>query len=211
MISPNKIIGSLVFRTREALNKNHEFLSNILGYAYGDNFLVKGKFSLWHYPGTGNEISNELLSIGKHPQGIRVKFPSILNFQPIRQDKIGDSVDINYNIAIVCLVNNIWTTQKREEEVFEHILRPIYEEFIRQIQLCNYFILDYGIPPHTYYEIFTTGDSVGDMIRKYGDCIDAIELHGLKLHLNTRLCKSDIALIEDENKKVTQLIYEILK
>lgn len=210
IVSPNKIIGSLVYRTREALCENSNFIENLRKYDYHKNFLIKGKMSLWHYPGTNNEISNALLDIGKHPKGVRLKFPSILNFQSIRQDKSSESVRISYNLAIVCIVRSEWTTEQREKQVFDCVLRPIYEEFINQINLCNYFQKDYGIPEHTYYEIFTTGGNSNEIANRYGDYIDAIELHNLSLRLNPRLCMRDFDVIEKENELVTSNIKNIL-
>lgn len=210
MISPNKIIGSIVYRTRIALNKNNTFKSNLQGYYYNPNCLVKDEFSLWHYPGTNNEISNALLLISKHPNGSRVKFPAILNFQPIRQEKHENSITIYYNIAIVGSVKREWTTEQRETQVFDKLLRPIYEEFIRQLQSSGYFITGYGLPSHTYYEIFTTGNASGEIIERYGDCIDAIELHNLALQLNTNLCNREIKRIDEENASVTENISKLL-
>ena len=50
-VSPNTIIGSLVWRTREALNRNAAFLDALAGYYYAPNCLVDGKFGFWHFPG----------------------------------------------------------------------------------------------------------------------------------------------------------------
>lgn len=199
MISPNKIIGSLVYRTREAINKNWKVMEKIGGYYYCPNCLVDGHFWLWHYTGTNNEISNILLKIGTHPNGSYVKFPSFLSFQPVRQQKNGNDVTVNYNLAIVGSVNRNWTTEEREHQVFEKLLRPVYEEFMKQVQACKYFKKGYGMPAHTYYEIFTTGEASGEIIKRYGDCIDAIEIHNLILELNTNLCTSDLIQIEREN------------
>lgn len=210
MISPNKMIGSLVFRTREALNKNEAFISKMKSYYYSQNCFVNDQFLLWHYPGTNNEISNALLEIGKHPNGSRIKFPSFLNFQPVRQEKQGSDTTIHYNLAIVGSVKSEWLTEQRENEVFEKILRPVYEEFMRQLQGSRYLKNGYGLPGHTYYEIFTTGESSGEIIKRYGDNIDAIEIHNLVVDLKTRLCKSDLETIELENAAVTANIKEIL-
>lgn len=209
IVSPNKIIGSLVYRTKMALNKDAGFVRNMLSYEYSQNVFVNNEFCFWHYPGTNNEISNVLLDIGKHPKGCYVKFPAIFNLHPIRQEK-GDDIILHYNLAIVCYVNSSWTTEQRESQVFDRVLRPIYQEFMNQIQLCNYFIKDYGIVPHTYYEIYTTGGNAGEILDLYGDYIDAIELHDLTLRLNQRLCKKDFQIMEEENKLVTSHVSELL-
>ena len=209
MISPNKIIGSLVYRTRVALNNNDAFKTALLNYAYHSNCLVDGDFLLWHYPGTPNEISTVLLKIGEHYAGNYLKFPAMLNFQTIKQDKGEDTV-IHYNLAIVGSVLSTWTTEQREVEIFDNLLRPIYEEFMNQVKSCKWFKTGYGMPPHAYYEIFTTGKNSGEIQNKYGDYIDAIELHDLALTVNSGLCNKHFETIEAENKLVTSDINKLL-
>jgi hypothetical protein len=63
MISPIDIIGSVVYRTREALNKNTAFLEEIKSYKYYDMISDDGKVQLWHYPGTTEEISDKWLAM----------------------------------------------------------------------------------------------------------------------------------------------------
>lgn len=210
-ISPNKIIGSLAYRTRVALDKDARFLNVLQQYFYSKScYLDDLGFLLWYYPGTNNEISNALLEIGKHPQGARLKFPAIFNFQPIRQEKRESATTIYYNLAIVGAVKSSWMTQEREEQVFRCVLRPIYNEFMKQIKNSGYFNLDYGTPSHTYYEIFTTGESAGEMIKKYGDNIDAIELHNLALTLKPNICTDVIQRIESENEKAYENVKKVL-
>ena len=57
MISTNKIIGSLVYRTREALEENDEFKEGLLKYPYIDNFLFKDHFHFCHFYGTTYDIA----------------------------------------------------------------------------------------------------------------------------------------------------------
>ena len=161
-VSPNTIIGSLVWRTREALNRNAAFLDALAGYYYAPNCLVDGKFGFWHFPGTQAEISAVLLKLGEAVNGSMLKFPAVLNFQSIRQQRKGDAVTLNYNLAIAGSVKSTWTTREREAELFERVLRPVYDEFMRQAALSGYFLTDYGLPPHDYYEVFTTGQCGAD-------------------------------------------------
>lgn len=210
MISANKIIGSLVYRTREALNGNKEFKEALKKYMFSRNCLVRDKFSLWHYPGTPSEISTCLLKIGEHHNGSRLKFPAILNYQTIKQDR-GEETVIHYNLAIVGSVKSDWTTEQRENQVFDLLLRPVYDEFMKQVQACKWFANGYDTPSHEYYEVFTTGSSSSDLDKTYGDYIDAIELHDLRLTLNSKLCDKDIKVIIDENNLVTSDIKNILK
>ena len=211
MISPNSIIGALVYRTRQALGSDPHFLEALSSYYYASNCLVDGKFLLWHFPGTQPEISSVLLKLGQHPNGGRLKFPSVLNFQSIRQNKKGLDTTIYFNLAIVGSVLREWTTQTREIEVFVKVLRPIYEEFMRQVVSCGYFRIGYGNPSHQYYEVFTTGGNQSKIMSMYGDHIDAIEIHDLELTLASNLCDRDFRQIEQDNQKVTENIGEILK
>lgn len=207
MISANNIIGSLVYRTREALNKNNRFMKALSDYAFVDNCVVGGKLHLWHYPGTMNEISDILLNLNKHRNGHLLKFPSVLNFQNIKQERGSETV-IHYNLAIVAPVLSEWFTEDRESQAFDLLLRPIYDEFLHQIKISGYFNLDYGTPQHTCYEVFTTGDSTGVMLERYGDNMDAIELHDLRLELKPSLCNSDN--IKRESKLVLNGIEKLL-
>ena len=65
MISPNKLIGSVVLRTMDALNKDAVFLEGVKVYEFWPSCLKDGQLHLWHYPGTPNEISNILVQGGK--------------------------------------------------------------------------------------------------------------------------------------------------
>lgn len=210
IVSPNKIIGSLVYRTRTALNKDERFKSALKDYAYSGNCLVDDKFLLWHYPGTGSEISRVLLKIGENPNGALLKFPAILNFQSIKQEKKEGKNLIYYNLAIVGSVAGEWTTEQREVQVFDKLLRPIYEEFMKQVKGCEYFQLNFGTPTHTYYEVFTTGDNSSELMNRYGDCIDAIELHNVILSLKPVLCERHLSVMENENNLVTEDINQLL-
>lgn len=210
IVSPNKIMGALVYRTRQALGRDPQFLAQLAAYRYSPNCLVNGEFLFWHFPGTQPEISSVLLRLGEHPNGGRLKFPAVLNFQSIRQDKDANRVTLHYNLAIAGSVLGEWTTQRREAEVFDRVLRPIYAEFIRQIVSCGYFSLDYGLPPHQYYEVFTTGGNTARIMDMYGEHIDAIELHDLTLPLRANLCEREYRKIEADDARVTENISEIL-
>lgn len=181
MISPTQIMGSLVYRTGEALNRNRTFMSGLSAYRYYENCVVDGVFNLWHYPGTYNEISNILLTIGEHPNGSLIKFPAMLNYQASRQERGAKSTIYHYNMAIAASTSGEWTTQERDTNVFEPLLRPVYNEFIRQVKQAEYLSLPYGTPPHNTYEVFTTGDSEGIVAKQYGEHVDALEIHDLAL------------------------------
>lgn len=202
IISPNKIIGSLTYRTRESLRKNNSFLKGLDKYQFRAELFNNELFNLWHIPGTFNEISNVFLELGKSEK-FNLKYPAIFNINPIRQIKNGQTNTSYFNLILVAPVLSEWLTQQREEEVFTPLLRPIYDEFIKQVIKSGYFI-DFGIPQHEYYEVFTTGNTGGVLLEKYGDHVDAIELHNLTLKLKN-ICGRDYDKIEYENNLVTEI------
>lgn len=195
MIQANKLMGALVYRTREALNRDNGFLENLTNYAYWRNCYDGERFHLWHYPGTGDEISAYLLELDKACCG-RYKFPAVFNFQPIRQE-VGREQVIHYNLSVVGTVKSEWLTEQREAELFDNLLRPVYRELTRQIMACPWLLNGYELPPHEYYDVFTVGkDNL--MKDKYGEYVDAIELHDLTLTVK-KLCQRDIDKINEEN------------
>ena len=198
-----KIIGSLVYRVRAALNNNPDFISGAKSY-YFDCF-TGDRFNLWHYPGTANEISASLIDMNKSPESYQVKFPGILNFQPVEQRFTNEEVTYSYNLGIVAPVKSSWTTEEREKYVFDPILRPIYKELLNQITKIgknNFFRVDFGMLPHRMYEVYTTGNNMNELIKgRYGDFIDAIEIHDLQLKIK-KLCRADLEVIENENKLI---------
>ena len=200
ILSHIKIIGSLVYRTRRALRDNKDFLKGIDVYAFADNCFLNDELNLWHYPGTHNEISS-VLRVIENPE---FKFPALLNFQPVKQTISENETVVYYNLAFVAPVLKNWTTEQREEQVFDKVLRTIYAEFMRQISKCGYFVPFIGMPSHSMYEIFTTGKSSAQVMSTYGDHLDAIEIHNLKLTLNTSECNSRVQKIDEENYLVTK-------
>ena len=202
MISPNKIMGALVYRTREALNKDKTFLANLVNYAYHRNCYDGERFTLWHYPGTGDEISAYLLELDKVGYH-RYKFPAVFNFQPIRQEVSRNPV-VHYNLAIAGSVKSEWLTEQREAELFDNLLRPVYGELMRQIMASPWLLNGYNLPPHDYYEVFTVGNG-NTMKDKYGEYVDAIELHDLAITLRN-LCQKDIDEINKENNLLIEKI-----
>jgi hypothetical protein len=195
----NKLIGSLTYRTREVLRNNQAFLTSLERYrCVSTCFANDNKFSLWHYPGTHGEISAAFLNIDDG----RLKFPSILNFNPIKEVVSAQNVTYTFNLAFVAPTFSEWCTEEREAQVFELLLTPVYKEFLRQVVLSRYFVTNYGDVPHTRYKVFTTGKASDGIIEHYGDYIDALEVHGLTLKGKTCYTPGEIARMRDENDKV---------
>lgn len=209
MISHNKIIGSLVYRTMEAMNNNQHFIDGIDLYPYAANCFTGDHFNFWHYAGPHNEISSILTLSGEHLNGGKVKFPSVLNFQTVRQSIDGIDREISYNLSFIARTEPNWTTGEREKYVFDPLLRPLVDEFIYQVNNYPYFRSGYGIG-FDYYEVFTYGKNQGVLTDAYGDYIDAIEIQNMKVAID-QLCNSDIDIINNEYAIVNQKIIETLK
>jgi hypothetical protein len=202
--SANKIIGSLVYRTREALRNNSKFLAALEEeYPFAPDCFVDGKFSLWHYPGTHDEITGALL----YMEESQWKFPSLLNFQEIKEDVTAGKGDIyHYKLAFAALTNSNWMTQERERYVFDLLLIPVYVEFMKQLKKSRYFSLSLqesnAMPNHTRYKVFTTGKSNSEIINMYGDYADALEIHNLTLQTKNCFTNKELKQIEEENDLV---------
>lgn len=215
------IIGALTYRTAAALNTplrgnvDTEFQKNVGIYKfYKSLFNDKNKMHLWHYPGTQQEIQETWGKINKDQYASLKKFPAILNFQGIDQERgrYPGMTRLIYNLSIVAPVDSNWTTQQRNDTVFEVVLRPIYTEFIRQIKKCGWFQIGFNGIPHNYKEVFTTGANFTGAIRmQYGDYIDAIQLTELKLDAKIEQCVRDSETINKESRQVTDALIDILQ
>lgn len=210
MISPISIIGSLVYRACEALNANTVFMEALKQYPFYENCVSDGHFNLWHYPGTFSEISATLIEIGTSPKGALIKFPSVLDFQAVKQ-RHEERISYTYNLAIAGTTDSEWTTEQRDSVVFELLLRPVYEEFIRQAKQAEYLDMGYNAPIHDVWEVFSTGNSEGVVLKTYGEHVDAIELPNLTLRLRKEAeCRwGDI--IKTEQEQVRQRMNNLIK
>lgn len=198
----NRVMGSLVYRTRKALRQDGAFLSALEAYRfYPTCFSEEGRFNLWHYPGTHGEISAAFLSI---PDG-RLKFPALLNFNPIREEVGARNVTCTFNLAFAAPTFSEWCTEEREAQVFEKLLVPVYVEFMFQVARSGYFDTGYGDLPHTRYRIFTTGRENGGIIDSYGDYIDALEVRDLALKFKTCLPARVMERINEENNELIEI------
>lgn len=211
----NEIIGSLVYRTSEALNRNREFMADIKKYRFYPALVNNGKFHLWHFPGTSEEISGVFKTLsGNTMHGSKLKFPAILNFQGVFEEHgFSEGVTLKrYNLAIVSPVLSEWTTQQREAEAYKLVLRPIEEEFIRQIASCGYFQTPVGKYPYMGVYIPTTGKALNSIMKiQYGDFMDAVELPNFSLKVLDGICTAKSGMIIEESKKVTDEIKNIIK
>lgn len=207
-ISGNQLIGSLLYRTREALRNNDEFLEGLQGSPdnpYGSNYFINGLFNIKHYPGTVSEIKNTLLGLDAGAAFRSHKYPACFNFVP-RIEYIDNGVNYTtFNLAFTALTDANWLTEQRERYVFDPVLRPIYREFMNQ---CKRHMSIYPrraqIPAHRKIEVFTTGNVSPGSLVAYPDWIDAIEIQNLQL--NYRDCHfHEYDRVIEENKLLTIL------
>ena len=213
-MTPNEIIGSLVYRTNSALNGNAKFLEAVRKYKYYHAVVNDGRLHLWHYPGTAQEISHVFQSLTKDSlMGSKLKFPAILNFQGVTvEHEFQQGITLmRYNLAIVAPVLSEWTTQFREAQVYKLVLKPIEDEFVRQINSFRHFQKNMGGLRYTSTYVPTTGHALNSTMKiLYGDFIDAIELQNLNVKV-LQTCESMSEIIESESKKVTDEIKNLKK
>ena len=215
-MTPNEIIGSLVYRTCNALNGNAKFLDAVKKYYYCPAIVVDDVFHLWHFPGTAQEISHVFQYLSKDTAiGSMLKFPAILNFQSVIQEhnaQQGLKMILRYNLVIITPVLSEWTTQQREEQAYKLVLKPIEKEFIKQIRnLSQYFQVPVSEYNYTSLYVPTTGKSLNSVMKiMYGDFIDAIEMPNFIIKVKPT-CDSMSETIENESKKVTDEILNLRK
>ena len=200
-VSHIAVVGSLVYRTREALNANPAFLLGLAGYPFLDTRQGCG-IGFWHYPGTQGEISGILNAASEITS--QWQYPSLMDLQPVRQRRTAGHTALRLNLVFAAPVAGQWTTEERERLVFDPLLRPLYREFMRQVDRSGYFIPDgYDDPyPHEMYENFATGGDDGVIMERYGNYLSAIEVHNLELKLSNELCDDQVGRILCENALV---------
>jgi hypothetical protein len=206
-MTPNEIIGSLIYRTAQALNGNSGFMSAIGKYKYYTTITHNDVFHLWHYPCTGQEVSHVFQYLGKDSMtGAKMKFPSVINYQGVIQEHASGYTTMRFNLAIVAPVLSEWTTQQREEQAYKLVLKPVEDEFIRQITKAAYIQSPVGKFPYTSVYVPTTGQALNSMMKiMYGDFLDAVELPAFTVKV-LPVCKKYEDVIIEENKKVTDEI-----
>ena len=91
------------------------------------------------------------------------------------------------------------------------MLKPIENEFIRQVKLFRHFQHPIGEFRYISTYIPTTGNALNStMQERYGDYIDAIELQNMTIKV-LKTCNSMSEIIESESNKVTDEIKNLVK
>ncbi|NDV46252.1 hypothetical protein D0T49_04255 [Paludibacter sp. 221] len=151
---------------------------------------------IFYYAGSQSEISDILTNTNK---SAKFMYPAVFDIVPQKVSVSGFQREHSFSICIVNPVIPNSTSQEREKKTFSPLLRPIYEEFIAQIMKAEFLeILSYGVPSHDYYDNYATSDDQDMILAKYNDVISAIEIHNLKLTVNTNLCDDLIINLKKE-------------
>ena len=159
------IIGDIVKATSEAMGRN-------ISYLYGD----------WDY------ISNILTRWNGSPETAALKYPIICLYSPYPEKRQLEGKwvrsDVTLEMLILCNTQKDYLNEERDAITFGEVLRPVYEEFIRQLMKDASVVKNYaGYPSHTYTENYRYG-RLGVLTsdnRPFRDFIDAIELTNLSL------------------------------
>lgn len=159
------IIGDIVKATAEAMGRN-------ISYLYGD----------WDY------ISNILTRWNGSPETAAMKYPIICLYSPYPEKRQLEGkwvrLDVTLEMLILCNTQKDYLNEERDAITFGEVLRPVYEEFIRQLMKDASVVKNYsGYPSHTYTENYRYG-RLGVLTsdnRPFRDFIDAIELTNLSL------------------------------
>lgn len=228
MISHVDIMGALIYRTREALNKRPQgqpyskFYSDMVDkYPYYrvcfDNTNPNSSegidtMHLWHFPETPDAIKEAFDIMGKKSGGdnMQIKYPCVFNFQSIVETYGVQSdglVQIQYELAIVTPVLSNWTSEQRDRMAHRYVLEPIHDELIKQIKKCGWFQIPLTGVNYKRMKVFTTGQSIRQATQvQFGDYVDYIQLSELRLNLKQIFCEAEIEQIQREAELVTDSI-----
>lgn len=147
--------------------------------------------------GHPNDIKNELLLKGKvNPEQ---KYPLIVLFEDFKLAHRQPGITGIATLTMIILMTSqkAYTRQERENRVFIPVLRPIYEEFLKQLKLSGKFMIydestirhdqidrpHWGDPEH-----YKTGPK-GNESYIFQDCLDGIELSNLQLITYLKNCQ----------------------
>ena len=143
--------------------------------------------------GTTLEIVKELEVMSNDYQKKNSRFPLIaLIGDPIMDYSKNDlNPTFNGTIIIVNLTEQTYNSEARRLRNFIPILRPLYAEFVSQVNKSNLIVHDYGqVFRHKYTEHYHWGKDglYGHNGYQLNEFIDGIELSNIELKLNLPNC-----------------------
>lgn len=135
-------------------------------------------------------IREYLLSLKKSSSTAAYRFPVIGLYSPFDERKNNGvvSASVNLILAVNTLVG--YTNEQRMEVSFEGVLRPLYSDFMKALEVSKSFNVPYRGFDHTYVENFSFGkrgalDLDG---KEIDEKIDVIEIKNLDLTLKPFDC-----------------------
>jgi len=176
-----QLIGQVVQKTSDAL------LFDLID----EDPMITGIHYLYgHY----NDIKERLLQKGKTDKPNR--YPLICLFEDFRvvNRTLGLFGTVELRLIILHFSRKDVTREQRETNVFEPILVPIYDEFMRQLKLSGFF-MQYGPFPHNRIDrphwgdpgLYGATNKDGGYI--FDEILDGIEIDGLQLKTYFNNCE----------------------
>lgn len=192
MKSVNSILQEVVQVTKQVLLNSESFVNKFDKYPFANNIRVAndGELALHFYPTTINEVKRQFAMLTNITGSqFKFKFPSILlvlDTPVVFGDEAPKAV---VDISIVTQSNAEWPSYDRDLKVFEPVLRPIADEFLRQLAKSKNVTRPANGFKYTYIERYNTSvDLMKESVQLYGASVDAIELIQLQIPLTNLDC-----------------------
>lgn len=135
-------------------------------------------------------IREYLLSLKKSSSTAAYRFPVIGLYSPFDERKNNGvvSASVNLILAVNTLVG--YTNEQRMEVSFEGVLRPLYSDFMKALEVSKSFNVPYRGFDHTYVENFSFGKRGALDVdgKEIDEKIDVIEIKNLDLTLKPFDC-----------------------
>lgn len=145
--------------------------------------------------GNSQYVKERLTELTQGNRSQEFKFPLIALFVPLTEQRGTAEYHskAKLRILIACSTDPRWNNEQRKHISFERILRPIYEQFLKNLLADPRVKRPYnGGLPHEYSENYSYGrygayDSTGEKLR---DSIDAINITNLEIIIKNHNCTS---------------------
>lgn len=138
--------------------------------------------------GSQKEVQQRLAEWSRNESTKDSKYPCIVVFTPFQQQRMQSDVkyltQATVNILIVNDTEKTYTTPERITNVFEPILWTIYNLFLNELILSNYFDLDSTFKiPHDYVDHFHYSPTPAKDQNVLSAVLDAVEMQNVELNL----------------------------
>lgn len=143
--------------------------------------------------GDSSYIREQLLALGQSKSTAANKFPLIGLYVPFDEARDNEDYFCKAAVNMIIATNTLekYTNEQRRKISFVGVLRPLYDDFIRELKECRKFDHGYSdIISHIYSENYSFGrrgaiDADG---KEVGEKIDAIEIKNLELTVKKQDC-----------------------